>query len=176
MVGGESATEIRIRDGGVIDAVRSASLLYRCLTAAPHIFPIAVADSYCQHLNPSMLRSFLENGGHLLVAERDERLVGFSCGVPDSLASGFGTYYGAWIAVDPTLRQQQVGRRLLRANEARARARGCHKYYGLVQADNEPAIRFFTQAGHVSEGVLRHHWNNRDFHFMARMLDDVAGS
>lgn len=165
--------ETRIRDGSVVDLARANVLLKHCLSAAPRIYPTRLIEAYSKHLGPVVLRGFLESGGHLIVAEHDRHVVGFSCGVPDSAISAFGTYYGAWVAVDPNFRLQGIGLRLLRAIEARAFAEGCHKFYVLVQTDNEPAMRLFGRGGFVTEGVLRRHWNNYDFYFMAHFADEI---
>lgn len=166
-----SDDDVKIRDGSVIEIVRTGSLLYRCLLSAPGIYPAALADAYRQYLGPELLRTFLETGGHLVIAERDHQLAGFTCGVPDSARPRFGTYYGAWIAVDPDVRLKGIGSRLLQAIEGRAFDAGCHKFYELVQMTNEPAVRFFERAGHVTEGVLRRHWNGDDFYLMSHFAE-----
>lgn len=159
--------EVKIRDGSVLDVVRTNALLYRCLVASPDVYPTSLAEGYSQYLSPTVLRGFLDFGGHLLVAEKQLRMVGFTCGVPDSLSGRFGTYYGAWVAVDPAERLRGIGSRLVRGIEARAFAGGCHKFYVLVQVMNAPALKFFQSLGYASEGILRHHWNGYDFHFMS---------
>jgi ribosomal protein S18 acetylase RimI-like enzyme len=164
---------IRIRDGSVLDIVRTSALLRQCLLASPEIYPVSVAEAYSQYLTPTVLRGFLDLGGHLLVAERQLQVVGFSCGVPDSANARFGTYYGAWVAVDPTARLQGIGSRLLAEIEGRAFAAGNHKFYVLVQTTNKPGIRFFTRVGYLTEGVLQRHWNGYDFYFMSRFAEQM---
>lgn len=130
--------DVRVREGSLVDIVRVGALLRHCLSASPDLYPMPIADSYSQYLTPTALRGFLDLGGHLLVAERHLELVGFACGVPDSANAQFGTYYGAWVAVDPAERRKGIGSYLLREIEERAFESGCHKFYVLVQAKNEP--------------------------------------
>jgi ribosomal protein S18 acetylase RimI-like enzyme len=163
--------ELTVRDGSVVDVVRTSALLRRCLLASPEIYSDQVAEAYSQYLTPATLRGFLEVGGHLLVAEKQLQLVGFTCGVPDSASARFGTYYGAWVAVDPTVRLQGIGSRLLREIEERAFASGCHKFYVLVQTTNVPAIRFFQRAGYLTEGLLQRHWNGSDFYLLSHFAE-----
>jgi ribosomal protein S18 acetylase RimI-like enzyme len=166
-------SDVRVRDGSIVDIVRTSALLRRCLLASPEIYSKRDADCYSQYLTPPALRGFLDCGGHLIVAERNLDLVGFACGVPDSASSRFGTYYGAWVAVDPAVRRHGIGSCLLRKIEGRAFAVGCHKFYVLVQTRNEPALHFFERAGYLTEGILRRHWSGSDFFFMSHFSEQL---
>ena len=143
-------SDVTVRDGSIVDLVRTSALLHRCLVASPEIYPESIADAYSQYLSPAALRGYLDCGGHLLVAEEQLELAGFACGVPDSANKHFGTYYGAWVSVVPAMRERGIGSLLLRKIEGRAFATGCHKFYVMVQTKNEPAFRFFQRAGYLT--------------------------
>jgi ribosomal protein S18 acetylase RimI-like enzyme len=162
-----------IRDGGSIDTVRIGTILHQCLTASPDVYPVALANCYSDYLSSELIRSFLSRGGHLIMAEERNQTVGFACGVPDSSSAGFGTYYGAWVAVADASRRQGLGMQLLKALELRAFGSGCHKCYVLVLSTNQPGIELFFRAGYVVEGVLRRHWKEQDYLLMSYFRPDT---
>jgi RimJ/RimL family protein N-acetyltransferase len=93
--------------------------------------------------------------GTLLVAEMDGRLVGFleACGGRyrrdrHSVTLAMGVCRDAW--------GHGVGRQLLEAAEAWARARDKHRLELTVMAHNERAVRLYTRAGFEVEGTRRH--------------------
>jgi ribosomal protein S18 acetylase RimI-like enzyme len=59
------------------------------------------------------------------------------------------------IAVDPALRRRGVGRALVDAAIAEARARGARRLTLRVLAPNDGARRLYESAGFVVEGVQR---------------------
>jgi ribosomal protein S18 acetylase RimI-like enzyme len=72
------------------------------------------------------------------------------------------------IAVDPALQGRGVGRALIEAAVAEARARGARRLTLRVFSANERARRLYESAGFVVEGVLRD-----EFLLDGRYVDDV---
>ncbi len=77
-----------------------------------------------------------------LVAEAEGRIIG-------AVLGGFDGRRGIMyhLAVAPEYRGRGVGDALMRALEARWRAKGCLRYYLLVTPDNEEAICFYEKRG-----------------------------
>lgn len=76
--------------------------------------------------------------------------------VADSGAKIVGTVIGGYdgrrgmmyhLAVSPELRQGGIGQMLMSELEQRLRAKGCLRYYLLVDEDNTTAIQFYRQRG-----------------------------
>lgn len=86
--------------------------------------------------------------GLFLVAVRDGRIVGAVLGGYDGRR---GLIYH--LAVEPSLREQGIGARLMEAIEARLRAKGCIRSYLLVTKDNQASIAFYEKRG----------WERMDF-------------
>jgi len=72
------------------------------------------------------------------------------------------------IAVDPSRRRRGVGRALLDAAVAEARARGARRLTLHVLAGNDAAVRLYRAAGFETEGVLR-----GEFFLDGAYVDDV---
>lgn len=66
------------------------------------------------------------------------------------------------LAVDAGMRRRGVGRRLLAAFEAGARARGARTLFLEVAADNAPARALYAGAGWEEAGLRRGYYRGRD--------------
>lgn len=170
--------DITVREGSLLDAGRALQLFERTMPACAEVDLGlgSISDGYRNYLNSASLCGFIEASGHLLVADEEDRLVGFVCGAPDSAPGGLGTYYAAWIAVAPECRRMGIAARLLQTLARHAYANGCHKIYGLVQTTNSPALRFLQRLGYRNEAVLARHWRGGDFFMCSRIMsrDDDA--
>lgn len=97
-------------------------------------------------LSRRSLRRFLRVGTtDVPVAERDGALVGYAM-VGFRTGSALGRVFS--LAVDPVQARSGVGRALLDACEARARARGCTAVRLEVRADNAAAVALYRAAGY----------------------------
>jgi len=106
---------------------------------------------------------------HFLVAELDDRVVGFLRLVQPLLqSSGAHVRQIQGLAVDPAVRGRGIGTALLEAAVAEAARQGAHKLTLRVLASNAPARRLYEKAGFVVEGVLRD-----EFLIEGRHVDDV---
>jgi len=105
----------------------------------------------------------------VLVALVDDEVVGYvRLGRATPLAASDHVLMIAGLAVDPALQRQGVGRALLEAAEAEARARGARRLTLRVLARNDGARRLYERAGFVVEGVLR-----EEFLLDGDYVDDV---
>jgi ribosomal protein S18 acetylase RimI-like enzyme len=94
--------------------------------------------------------------GGVLVAERAGRVVGYvHLGNPTPLAAGRHVLQVQGLAVDPEAQRSGIGRLLIEAARAQARAAGARRLTLRVLAGNEAAIRLYRAAGFREEGRLR---------------------
>ncbi|MGW1175218.1 N-acetyltransferase family protein [Kitasatospora sp. NPDC002543] len=104
-----------------------------------------------------------------LLAVLDGRIVGYVRQVPSTpLASNRHVRQIQGLAVDGTVRGRGVGRRLVEAACAAARAAGARKMSLRVLGWNAPARRLYESCGFVVEGSLA-----EEFLIDGRYVDDV---
>lgn len=85
---------------------------------------------------------------HLLVAECDGRVVGFSMGtVIEKARSAWSYGHLLWLGVDPSFARMGVGGMLFDRFRAMMQEQGVRMLLVDTQADNEAAVRFFTRKG-----------------------------
>ncbi|MFE4972183.1 GNAT family N-acetyltransferase [Kitasatospora sp. NPDC056651] len=104
-----------------------------------------------------------------LLAVLDGRIVGYVRQVPATpLASNRHVRQIQGLAVDDTLRGRGIGRRLVEAACAAARAEGARKMGLRVLGWNAPARRLYESCGFVVEGSL-----TEEFLIDGRYVDDI---
>lgn len=106
-----------------------------------------------------LVQARLETGeasGYLFLFGEDDagRVAGYTCYGP--IACTRGSYDLYWIAVDKTLQQQGIGRRLLAETEQAVRARGGRRIYIETSGRElyQPTQRFYERCGYVAEAHL----------------------
>jgi len=108
---------------------------------------------------PLSTRPFFHEGtdpADVLVAEMDGAVAGYvTLGLATPLPASAHVRTIAGFSVDPGRQRQGVGRALLDAAAAEARARGATRLTLRVLGRNEGARRLYERAGFVVEGVLR---------------------
>jgi ribosomal protein S18 acetylase RimI-like enzyme len=105
----------------------------------------------------------------VLVAVVDNRVVGYvKLGLATPLPSSDHVRTIIGLAVEPSARRLGVGRALLAAAVAEARARGARRLTLRVLGHNEAARRLYDSAGFSVEGVLR-----GEFFLDGAYVDDV---
>lgn len=119
--------------------------------AERHLAALAEIEKACFHApwSENMLREELGKG-IFLVAERDGQAVGYA-GCQTVLDEGYITN----VAVSPGARRQGVGRALVAALAAQARAQGLAFVTLEVRASNAPAIALYEGAGFIRAGVRK---------------------
>ena len=107
--------------------------------------------------------------GDVLVGLVDGRVAGYATLAPATpLPSGAHVLTLNGVAVEQQARRAGVGRALVAAAAAEARARGARRLTLRVLADNEPARRLYESLGFVVEGEQR-----QEFLLDGRYVDDV---
>lgn len=111
-----------------------------------------------------------------LVAELGGLVVGYALlGNPTPLPASTHVQMLRGLAVDPAYQSRGVGRALVEAAIAQARARGAVKLSLRVLGSNQGARRLYAACGFETEGVLRDEFlldgDPVDDHLLARRLD-----
>ena len=105
----------------------------------------------------------------VLVAVLDGNVAGYvRLGRASPLAASDHVLLINGLAVDPAFQRRGVGRALMAAAAAEARARGARRLRLRVLAPNTAARRLYEQSGYVVEGVLR-----GEFHLDGEDVDDM---
>jgi len=105
----------------------------------------------------------------VLVAMVDGEVAGYvRLGHPTPLAATDHVLMIRGLAVDPVRQRLGVGKALMDAAAAEARARGARRLRLRVLAHNEPARRLYDRSGYVVEGMLR-----GEFCLDGEYVDDV---
>ncbi len=96
----------------------------------------------------------------LLLAERNDRVVGFACGTvlyhPDKPPNRFVQELG----VNEEARRQGIARALIARLREEGRARGCTTTWVLTEAQNAPARATYVAAGgSETTGVVMYEWD-----------------
>ncbi|RRQ20800.1 GNAT family N-acetyltransferase [Thiohalobacter thiocyanaticus] len=95
---------------------------------------------------------FSSDGEFCLVAERDERVVGFALGTLINKRKSAWTYgYLMWLAVDPDLKRSGIASQLVEALTATFIRAGARMMIVDTDAANEAAIGFFHNHGFGNE-------------------------
>lgn len=92
---------------------------------------------------------FTSDPDYCLVAEADQRIIGFIMGTTIEKEGTAWKKYGymAWLGVDEAFQRTGLGRRLYRELEQRLQEEGVRMIIGDTQGDNEEAIAFLKTMG-----------------------------
>jgi len=100
------------------------------------------------------LQKGISTGYHFLFAEREERVLGYSCFGP--IACTLGSYDLYWIAVRDDCRGLGLGGALLARTERKVREQGGCRLYAETSSRTqyEPTRRFYQRCDYREEAVL----------------------
>lgn len=113
------------------------------------------------------LKRFIEHPDSIvLIAEEEERVVGFALG---NVRGGVGRL--GFMGVRPEYRRRGIGSSLLEEYIERSRQRGAHKVWLWTQTALKPAIRLYVRAGFLPEGFLRRHSYGMDMVIYSKFLE-----
>lgn len=135
--GTEPGSGVEIRAFRLADEAQVVDLWGRCDLLRPWNDP-----------GRDLRRKLAVDTGPLLVAVAAGRVVG-------SVMAGYDGHRG-WInylAVDPAVRRQGLGARLVRAAEEALFARGCPKVNLQVRVGNDAAVRFYAALGYEEDAA-----------------------
>jgi ribosomal protein S18 acetylase RimI-like enzyme len=131
-------------------------LRLRALRDSPDSFGDTLADAAARPVAywENLTRSVTEPGPHVmfLACEKDQR-VGSAYGLLDRERAETGRVGGMW--VEPACRRRGVGRALLQAIVARARARGLSRLSLWAPAHSEAALSLYRRTGFRETGACR---------------------
>jgi ribosomal protein S18 acetylase RimI-like enzyme len=115
------------------------------LNSTPEFLPHEVVVA--EELIDAFLTSSLESGYHTIVAETDNRIVGYVCYGETPLTEGTWDVY--WIAVDRTLQGQGIGGALMRETENNIQK--LHGRLVVIETSSKPDYKK-TRQFYISEG------------------------
>jgi ribosomal protein S18 acetylase RimI-like enzyme len=109
--------------------------------------------------------------GDVLVAEADDRIVGYVTVVPRyrRLSAGEHVYEIRGLAVCPQSQREGIGRRLVQGAAELARTRGARRLTLNVLASNLIARALYERCGFVLEGVRQ-----GEFYLRGQFVDDLV--
>jgi GNAT superfamily N-acetyltransferase len=144
-------TNVRREDGEVIRYIVSSTGLFR-----PDEIGIAV------ELLEERLRVGLASGYHFIFAEREGRVLGYSCYGPVPLT--LHSYDLYWIAVRKETQGTGIGKILLERSEAAIGELGGRKIYIETSSKEmyHDTRRFYERCGYLAEATLREFYSPGD--------------
>jgi len=139
--------EIRRADPEDTGAIRRVAS--RSLEASYTLSPQTIEGAVTQWYDDETLAAELEDDDQLLlVAERDDEVVGFS--QSQLITGGEGDLL--WLHVDPDYRGEGIAGRLFDRTRERLRAMGADRFRGRVLRDNREGNDFYRNAGFSKVG------------------------
>jgi ribosomal protein S18 acetylase RimI-like enzyme len=145
-----------VRELTARDRAPLAALLSRISQFQPEEVEVAL------ELIDASLKDPVGSGYECLVAEREGRLCGYTCVGPTPMTRATWDLY--WIAVDPALQGQGVGRALYDAFVARMRTRGGRQVRIETSSKEDYAATggFYERLGFRVDGRLRDFYDEGD--------------
>ena len=141
------------------------------ITARAGVFNQEEVDSV-----PAMFDEYLKYGAeasgyHFIVYREGEQVLGYAIYGFRDLTEGVYDLY--WIAVDPNVRRQSVGRKLLTATEDLVRAEGGRMVIAETSgtAEYDATREFYVRTGYQAEAVIKDFYKPGDdlFIFIKRL-------
>lgn len=118
-------------------------MIIRGITKRDFDYVVTVFDDWWG--GPSSERAspffFHELGRYALIAEEDERVVGFLLGL---VAAGSKTGYVHLVGIDPRFRRRGVGKRLYQHFQSSCREAGLEELKAIGMVGHEGSLRFHT--------------------------------
>ena len=135
-------TDVEIRVATIDDLAAIFHLGEQVFTAR------AVTNLYRTWDEYEVTHLFNSEPEHILVAEAEERVVGFAMGTVIKKARSAWNYgYLLWLGVDSDFSRRQIGSLLFDRFRDVMEEEGIRMLMVDTQADNDPAIRFFQNKG-----------------------------
>lgn len=136
---------------------------------------LALLEARSMAQTTAFVRDNIEKGNPSFVALDDNRVVGW-CDIIRNERREIHRHRGMLgIGIIAAYRNQGIGRRLMEAALAAARARDMTRIELVVRADNTNAIELYKRMGFQMEGTQRNaDWIDgryHDVHFMARLAE-----
>jgi ribosomal protein S18 acetylase RimI-like enzyme len=144
---------MEIREAHPSDRPAIRDVARRSMQASYPLDPRAIVGAVEEWYDEDRVREMLSDDGKLLlVADRDDQVVGFS----DSVLTGEDTAEVLWLHVDPDYRGDDVGAALFDETRGRLAELDASRLRGRVLADNTDGNAFYEERGltKVDEGEV----------------------
>lgn len=148
-----------VRHANSADRPAIRDIARRSLEASYSLSPQAITSAIEEWYGESRLEETLEDDDRLLmVAERDDQVVGFSESTLESTAVFEDSSNGQqkamllWLHIDPAYRGEGVGTTVFDETRAELQERGANVIQGRVLAENTEGNGFFDQYGFTKVG------------------------
>ncbi len=146
----------------IVDATREDGPQIHAINAGTAIFSQEETDTVDEMLQEALRDGFEKSGYQFIVYKEEDRVLGYACYGPHSLADQVYDLY--WIAVDPNARGGGIGKKLLAGSEERMRALGTRLI--IVETSGLPeyeSTRAFYRATHSNEeAVIKDFYSDGD--------------
>lgn len=119
---------------------------------------------------PEEITRRIVTGGHVLVAELENQIVGTATGLEEHQA-----LHVCSLAVHPNSQGRSIARRLMEALEDVARQQGCHKLWLQTACAMTEAVALYERLGYRQEGYQPRQFYGEDFLLFGKLLDKDAG-
>jgi ribosomal protein S18 acetylase RimI-like enzyme len=113
------------------------------------------------------IRKRMHLGGHVLVAELDNEIIGTVTGLEEHKSM-----YVCSLAVDPKYQNYGVAHKLMNYLERIAHDKGCYKLFLCTAWAMKEAIRLYESLGYVKEGYLHKHFCGEDFIIFGKLIKE----
>jgi ribosomal protein S18 acetylase RimI-like enzyme len=113
------------------------------------------------------LRKRMHLGGHVLVAELDNEIIGTVTGLEEHKSM-----HVCSLAVDPKYQNYGVAHKLMKYLERIAHDKGCYKLFLCTAWAMKEAIRLYESLGYVKEGYLHKHFYGEDFIIFGKLIKE----
>lgn len=111
------------------------------------------------------IRKRMRLGGHVLVAELDDEIIGTVTGLEEHKSM-----HVCSLAVDPRYQNCGVAHQLMNCLERIAHDKGCYKLFLCTAWAMKEAIRLYESLGYVREGYLGSHFYGEGFIVFSKFI------
>ncbi len=127
----------------------------RQLTKADYDYIVRIIDKWWGGPTSALAHPvyFYELGEHAMVAECDDRLVGFLFGFINRNSHNGPTGYVHLVGIDPDFRRRHVGTLLYQGFESACTEAGCRSLKAITTLGNDGSIRFHEALGWLAKPV-----------------------
>ncbi len=124
----------------------------------PYYNEIAKQHELTKYSAKELCKKIEEDPYSVLVAEEDDRIVGFCLSRLDDM-----TIWLEWFGISEQARGKGLSRLIVQQLEQTAKARNAHKIWCDCRTENKKTINLLSSSGYTPICTLRNHWYKQDF-------------